>query len=166
MRYKLFIGNLCKLLKSKHKLLLQFIGLLLLCSQSVYAVDIIAHESTLPGYTDHLTTRELRAIFSLKLKQWPDGLPVTVVTMPNNSELHKSFCREILNVFSHQLKVGWDRVTYAGLGQPPVVVNSAAEMISILRDTPGAIGYIDSDQNIDDVSIKRIRLDSKRTVQR
>lgn len=166
LHYKLFIGILCNTLKSINKVLLQCLVLFAISATSSFAIDIIANKSTISEQAERLTTRELRAIFSLKLKQWPDGSPVTVVTLPSNSDLHKNFCKEILNVFSHQLKIGWDRITYSGLGQPPIIVGTAEEMIRVLKATPGAIGYIDNAHIIDNKSVKRVILDGKRTAMR
>ncbi|THB72999.1 MAG: hypothetical protein D6B28_04530 [Gammaproteobacteria bacterium] len=148
-------------------------NMLLLCfvlciafSPCAYAIDIITNKSSSSQKFEYLTNRELRAIFSLRLKQWPDGLPVTVVTMPNNSTVHKEFCKKILNIFPHQLKGGWDRVTYSGLGQPPIVAKTKEEMIDILKRTPGAIGYTDRLYDNDLNSVKRVELDVKRTTMR
>ena len=123
------------------------------------AVDVIANNSNSLYDTKNLTQRELRAIFSLKLKQWPDGLPITVVALSNNSSLHKDFCKKVLNVFPHQLQLGWDRITFSGLGRPPIVVDTTKEMHDIIRKTPGAIGYSDSIDADKDGAINIIKLD-------
>lgn len=125
-------------------------------SNSANAIDIIANSSL---DTQSLTTRELRAVFSLRLKRWSNGLPITVVALNNETDLHKIFCKQILKIFPHQLKLGWDRVTFSGLGQAPIVVKNKEEMIQIIKATPGAIGYIDDTGIMDGESIKKVQLD-------
>ncbi len=122
------------------------------------AIDIIANPSL---DTKTLTTRELRAVFSLRLKRWSNGLPITVVALNNETDLHRIFCKKILRIFPHQLKLGWDRVTFSGLGQSPVIVKTQKEMIETIISIPGAIGYIDSNKFNDEQSIKKMRLDDK-----
>lgn len=125
-------------------------------SNSANAIDVIVNSSL---DTKSLTTRELRAVFSLRLKRWPNGLPITVVALNNETDLHKNFCKQILKIFPHQLKLGWDRATFSGLGQAPKIAKNKKEMIEILSVTPGAIGYIDDTGVMDGKYIKRVQLD-------
>lgn len=91
--------------------------------------------------------RTLRAIFSMRLRQWPDGEPVTVFVLPTTHPVHVDFCKEVLGVFPHQLQRAWDRLVYSGTGQAPVEVNSLDEMQQRVRETPGAIGYLEKESN-------------------
>ena len=46
-------------------------------------------------------------------------------------------------MFPHQLRRTWDRMTYTGTGQPPITVDSVAEMLEKIKHTKYSIGYID-----------------------
>jgi hypothetical protein len=89
----------------------------------------------------------LRAIFSMRLRLWPDGSPITVFVLPPTDPVHVRFCKEVLGVFPHQLQRAWDRLVYSGTGQAPVEVDSLEEMEQRVRETPGAIGYLEKDGN-------------------
>lgn len=72
---------------------------------------------------------------------WPDGSKITVYVLPSDSPLHKSFCREKLQMFPYQLERLWNQSTYSGQGDPPVVVETQEALIQAVSNTPGAIGY-------------------------
>lgn len=152
----LTLKYLNKILKSRAFMLTALFVVASAVSNFANAIDIIANKSL---DTNSLTTRELRAVFSLRLKRWPNGLPITVVVLNNETDLHKTFCKQLLRIFPHQLKLGWDRVTFSGLGQAPIIVKNKEEMIEIIKATPGAIGYIDEAGIMDGESIKKVQLD-------
>lgn len=84
----------------------------------------------------------VRAIFSGRLRQWPDGAPVRAFVMPDNSPEHARFCREVLGTYPYLLRNVWDRLVFTGTGIAPTTVDSEAEMRLRVQQTPGAIGYI------------------------
>lgn len=84
----------------------------------------------------------LRAAFTMRLRQWPDGRPMRVFVLPDNHPLHDRFCRELLGTYPYVLRTAWDRMVYTGTGFAPVVVSSEDEMRRRVQATPGAIGYV------------------------
>ena len=86
----------------------------------------------------------LRAAFTMRLRQWPDGKPLRVFVLPDNHPLHDRFCRELLGTYPYVLRNAWDRMVYTGTGFAPVTVSSEEEMRRRVQATPGAIGYISS----------------------
>jgi hypothetical protein len=84
----------------------------------------------------------LRAIFTLRTLYWPNGEKIRVFVLPDNNVVHKAFVKEKLGMFPHQLRRTWNRMTYTGTGQPPVTVDSIAEMLDKVQHTDNAIGYI------------------------
>jgi hypothetical protein len=106
-------------------------------SQSEY---VIAHHSP---QNNELTLNELRSIFSLRARKWPDGTPITVFVLRDEHEVHRQFMQKTLKMLPHQLRRQWDRYIYSGIGQGPTVVESQEEMLSKVKSTPGGIGYIE-----------------------
>ncbi|MEN8128590.1 MAG: hypothetical protein ABFS45_00055 [Pseudomonadota bacterium] len=111
--------------------------------------------SSLPQYTiaqeiivnpnlssEGIRLNALRAIFSMRLRSWPDGTPVQVFVMDDEARIHVSFTKQKLDVFPHQLRYFWDRLVYSGTGQAPTKVDSEQEMLKMVAATPGAIGYL------------------------
>lgn len=84
----------------------------------------------------------LRSIFTMRLREWPDGRPVRVFVLPDSSEMHDQFCREQLGIYPYVLRGVWDRMVFTGTGFEPVMVKSEQEMREKVRATPGAIGYL------------------------
>jgi len=89
-----------------------------------------------------LTVNQARSIFSMRIRMWPDGTPITVFVLPDNNPNHNAFVRKLLTLLPHQLKRNWDRLVYTGIGQAPIEVANEQEMLKQLRNTPGSIGYI------------------------
>lgn len=84
----------------------------------------------------------VRAMFSGRLRQWPDGTPVRAFVMPDNSAAHVRFCREVLGTYPYLLRNVWDRLVFTGTGIAPGIVHSEVEMRDKVRATRGAIGYL------------------------
>ncbi len=121
---------------------------LLLNVQTLKATEVVVSANTIEQLKDF---HELRAIFTLRTLYWPNGERIRVFVLPDNNEVHKEFVKEKLGMFPHQLRRTWNRMTYTGTGQPPVTVDSIAEMLDKVQHTDNAIGYID--RRVEDESI-------------
>jgi hypothetical protein len=86
----------------------------------------------------------LRAIFTMRLRAWPNGRPVRVFVLPDDNPLSDQFYREHLGMYSYVLRAAWDRMVFTGTGLAPTVVESEEEMREQVRRTPGAIGFVRS----------------------
>lgn len=91
---------------------------------------------------DTLTVNQLRLIFSLRLRSWPNGAPIRVVTEPDDAPVHQAFCRTHLGVYANSLRIAWNRLIYTGLAAGPTVVSGEAAMLERVANLPGAIGYV------------------------
>lgn len=94
---------------------------------------------------------DLRSIFSMRTRYWANGKKIRVFVLPDNHETHRAFVKQKLQMFPHQLRRTWDRMTYTGTGQPPVTAHSTSEMLKKIKQTKYSIGYIDG--RIDDEAI-------------
>lgn len=86
------------------------------------------------------------AIFSMRLRTWPDGSATNVFVLNDNMPLHAEFTKKILDTFPYQLRRAWDRLVFSGTGQAPTEVESIDEMYRRIVSTPGAIGYLPGDR--------------------
>lgn len=102
-------------------------------------VDVIVSPSVASTKLDR---RLLRAVFMMRVRQWPDGSPVRVFVLPDDDPLSDQFYREQLGMYSYVLRRAWDRMVFTGTGFAPTIVQSEREMIERVRSTPGAIGYV------------------------
>lgn len=114
---------------------------LLLCAP-VLAQEVIVNAGVANRSVSQST---VRAIFSMRMRQWQDGRPVKVFVLPDQNSVHVSFAKSRLNTFPHQLRRSWDLLVYSGSGQAPTVVESPTEMLKKVSSTAGAIGYLPED---------------------
>lgn len=119
---------------------------LLLWSQSLCAdslapqVQIIAHPSVAVGA---LSQAQLRSIYTMRQVVWPDGVAIRVFTLAPQSPANLSFCSEKIKLFPYQLERIWQKLTYSGTGTPPVELPDQNAMLQAIANTPGAIGYVE-----------------------
>jgi hypothetical protein len=90
----------------------------------------------------HLDRGFIRAVFTMRTRTWPDGKPVKVFVLPDESDAHLRFCKELLGIYPYILRNGWDRGVFTGTGLSPRTVDSLDEMVRNVRQTPGSIGYV------------------------
>ncbi|NCA69202.1 MAG: hypothetical protein EOM91_03700 [Sphingobacteriia bacterium] len=129
-------------------------GLLLNASHPAHAQDLIAHPST---GVDSLSRNEARLLFTMRVKQWPDGTPVKVFVLPDNDALHGRFVSGLLELYPYQLRRVWDRQLFSGTGQAPVTVANEHEMMERVASNPGAIGYVSGPFDPTSVRILEVR---------
>lgn len=103
------------------------------------AADVVANPQL---RADRISRPLLRGIFGMRVRAWPDGTPVRVFVLDDNDVAHVEFCKAVLRIYPYQLRQNWDRLVYSGTGQPPVVVVSEKELVRLVAQTPGAIGYV------------------------
>ncbi len=89
-----------------------------------------------------ITTNEARLFMTLRLKAWPNGVPVKVFVLPDDDPLHRRFVKNVLGLFPYQLRRVWDRQLFSGTGQAPTTVETEAEMIRRVAADPGGLGYV------------------------
>lgn len=127
----------------KQKLWRLFLATLFTLGYSItcQATNIIVNNSV-PAY--HYSLNEVRAMFVMRLTQWKNGKTIKVFVLPDDHPVHKSFTKNNLNMFPHQLRSIWNNLIYSGTGTAPIQVSSLEEMQEVISNTPDAIGYVES----------------------
>jgi ABC-type phosphate transport system substrate-binding protein len=87
------------------------------------------------------------------MQSWPDGSPLTVFALNDESDAHRTFCRTVLGVLPYHLRRNWDRLIFSGSGQAPTLVSNMQQMKMKVAATPGAIGYIDRDSIDESIAV-------------
>jgi len=106
-----------------------------------YATDIVVNQSVPES---EYSLNKTRAIFTMRQRFWSNGEKIRVFTLVDKHSLHKSFTKNKLHMFPHQLRRVWDRMVFSGTGQAPTVVQTEEEMLGKIAITPNAIGYLSS----------------------
>lgn len=104
-------------------------------------VAIIAHPST---GTSTLTVEQVSQIFMGRAKALPDGSLVTPVDLAEGAPARVQFVERVLGKNEQQLRSYWSRMIFTGKGQPPRSVATAAEVLRMVANTPGTVGYVDT----------------------
>ena len=125
----------------------------LLSAAPASSQQVVANEST---DVKALDLHTLRAIFGMRLTEWPNGSRVVVFVMDPDSQIHTNFAKRRLRLFPYQLTQAWDRLVFSGTGQAPVEVRTPTEMRRRLLATPGAIGYLPTNLSTGDLLIVEI----------
>ena len=133
-------------------LLCSVVVLLYMSKVDAAELDVMVNESVT---VSELNRSELRQIFTGHQQYWTDGTKITVFVLNDDNELHKQFCREVLQMFPYQLSRLWDQITYSGQGVTPVRVSSYQALIEALESTKGAIGYLEKS---DIVKLRRVEV--------
>ena len=102
---------------------------------------------------EQISIDSLRAIYSLRQLSWPDGAEVTTFVLGIDGDAHRQFCRDLLKVYPHQLKKGWDRMEYTGRARVPQIVQSEQILLDLVKQIPGAIGYVRGDVETPNVHV-------------
>lgn len=89
-----------------------------------------------------LSYNAVRLIFGMRLRNWRNGDAIRVYTLRDDDPVHAQFCRTMIGVYPHQLRLAWDRLVFSGTGQAPVELASVGEMLERVASTPGAVGYL------------------------
>lgn len=102
-------------------------------------VVVIAHKGV---SVDSLSRSDLRSLFGMRSRSWPDNQPVRVFVLRDDDPIHEQFVKSKLKTFPYNLRKIWDRRVFSGTGQYPTQVNSAAEMYEMVTTVENSIGYI------------------------
>ena len=131
-----------------------FLALMMLAFlRPVEALEIVANREVTTSQISHT---ELQAIFTMRMRVWPDGLPIRVFVLGDNTPEQAEFAKKLLDIFPYQLRRYWDRLVFSGTGQAPIELNSSAEMYSRIASTPGAIGYLPTEHIGNQVRIIKV----------
>ena len=84
---------------------------------------------------------ELRRIYLLRQRLWPDGRRVSPINLPADTPLREQFSRAVLGGGSRDFATYWNDLYFHGTQPPATVVSEQAVLLFVAR-TPGAIGYV------------------------
>ena len=95
--------------------------------------------------TRTLSRDSVAQIFTKKNVKWPDGSRVVPVDLPVGSKTRESFSQTVHGKGSAVVDAFWQKQLFSGRDLPPLTKASDAEMVSYVRVTTGAIGYVSAE---------------------
>ena len=91
-----------------------------------------------------LTRAQLSAIFMRRVRSWPDGTEIRPVDHRVEARVRERFSRDVHGKNVAYVIRYWQRLTFAGRGIPPPVMQSGTAVVELVSANRGAIGYIDA----------------------
>jgi len=102
---------------------------------------------------DSFDERTIKRIYLGKMKAFPNGDKVTVLTLEDGAPETEIFRESALNKSNSQFKSYWSKLAFTGKGTPPTEVSNSAEMINAIKADASSIGFIDSNAVTGDVKV-------------
>ena len=99
-----------------------------------------------------LSKKELKNIYLGKKTKWNNGNRIAFFIY-ESSELHNSFLKLYIGKSASQFNNYWKKIVFTGKGKFPKKVKNETELLTIINETPNAIGYVG---NTADVNIVKI----------
>lgn len=104
-----------------------------------------------------LSRDQLGRLFLRKVARWDGGPPVAPVDLRDSkagaASVREAFSRAVLHRSPEMVTLYWQRQIFSGRQLPPPECASEAEVISYVRNTPGAIGYVSDDAALRGVKV-------------
>jgi ABC-type phosphate transport system substrate-binding protein len=101
-------------------------------------VVVIVHKDN----QQQLDVRFVAAVYTGRLKGWPDGSPVFPLDQDENSPAREIFFRQFVGKSVATMRAVWAQNIFSGKGLPPKIANPGPEMRRIVGNNRNAIGYI------------------------
>lgn len=89
-----------------------------------------------------LSKKAASDLFLKKKTKWDGGAPVSAVDQLDVSSIREGFSKSVHGKTTAAVKSYWNQQIFSGRDVPPVEKRSDAEVVSFVRSTPGAIGYV------------------------
>ena len=121
-----------------NKFLLIISTIILLSVTSKAQIAVIANKSVPES---SVSKAELLDLYSGDIKWWDNGEPVIFFDLKNNDDIKSDFYSFIGKTPS-RMKTIWMKKMLSGEGDPPDALDSEKEMLDIVANTQGAIGFI------------------------
>lgn len=91
---------------------------------------------------DKVEPDQATQIFLKQIQNWPDGKPIQAVDIKEGSPLRAEFYSQITGRSLGQLRAYWARQAFTGMGFPPRQMASSEDVVKLVQNTPGAVGYV------------------------
>jgi ABC-type phosphate transport system substrate-binding protein len=109
-----------------------------------------------PGVADSsLSTTEVKNILLGTRVNWSNG-PVKLVIQAGGA-VHEAVIRQFTARSPDQFDKYWKKQVFTGNGVMPTVAKSDAEVITLVAETPGAIGYVATGTATDKVKVLEVK---------
>jgi ABC-type phosphate transport system substrate-binding protein len=92
-----------------------------------------------------ISIEQLASIYTLKKTFWSNSVQVVPVNREASSRERELFTASVFDISPQELGEYWNRMSFQGK-LPPLIQTSDQAVLGFVRSVPGAIGYINADQ--------------------
>ena len=85
-------------------------------------------------------------IFLGRYRRLPTGDTAIPIDQPENTAVRAEFYRKLVNKEPNEISAYWSRLLFSGKTAPPLQAVSGNDVVVLLADQPGGIGYMDRSQ--------------------
>lgn len=100
-----------------------------------------------------LSKKAASDLFLKKTAKWENGTAVMPVDQLDSSGAREGFSKAVHGKPAAAVKSYWNQQIFSGRDVPPVEKKSDAEVLTFVRSTPGAIGYVSEAASVDGVRV-------------
>ena len=104
-----------------------------------------------------ITKHELSDIFLKKTSKWSDNKKIEPINLDADSNTRQAFAKSVHNKSVNAINAYWQKKIFTGKGVPPVEKRSDAEIITFVKENPGAIGYVSSNASVAGVKVVMVK---------
>ncbi|NEV64972.1 hypothetical protein [Thiorhodococcus minor] len=80
------------------------------------------------------------------MKRLPSGATALTVDLGGKGAQKADFYAKLVNKDLAEINSYWARLIFSGQGSPPMQADTAEDVLEILENNKGAIGYVDADK--------------------
>jgi len=95
----------------------------------------------------------LIAIYTGRMKGWPDGSPVFPLDQSDGTSIRETFYMQFVGRTAANMRAVWAQNIFSGKGLPPKIASPDSEMKRIVSTNRNAIGYIRASEVDDTVRV-------------
>jgi ABC-type phosphate transport system substrate-binding protein len=104
-----------------------------------------------------LSAAELSSAYLGKTGKWSDGSKVQPVDQPEDGPLYKAMAESVHGKSPAELKSFWVKQVFSGKGVPPPKKASDADVVTFVKNNPGAIGYVSPGADVKGVKVVTVK---------
>jgi len=112
---------------------------LILCSSMQAQVAVIVHKSV---KAENISKTQLLDFYTGEVKSWDTGEAVHVFDLKIKGKIKETFYK-YLGKSASRMKSIWMKRLLSGEGDPPPALEDESEMLKRIKNTKGAIGFLD-----------------------
>lgn len=116
--------------------------LLTLCARVAFADYVVIVN---PNNASEFTDTDIRRIFLIKVKEFPNGQIAHPIDRPEGFEIRTKFVRDYIGTSESQFKRYLVRLLFTGKAVLPKVLETDEEVVKAVATYPNTIGFVDSE---------------------